>query len=142
MKLVSALTLGLFVTAALVTAGCGGSTTAPTTPTAPPPTTTDTFNGTLAQNGSNIHTFTVSQLGEVDATLASVTPLSTLALGFVLGSYDGTTCSPGYENDNSRQGQVLSGTPTATGVFCVRVFDVGNVASGATVNYTVTVTHP
>jgi hypothetical protein len=143
MKLVSAVTVALFVTLPLATAGCG-STTSPTAPTTTPaaPTTTETFAGALAQSGSNIHPFMVSQVGEVDATLASVTPLNTIALGFVLGTYDGTNCIAAYENDNSRQGQSLSGVPTSSGMYCVRVFDVGNVAPGAAINYTVTVAHP
>ncbi len=139
-KIFTALTLASAFAVMLVAAGCGSST--PTSPTTAGATVTETFNGSLAQNGSNIHTFNVSAAGEVDATLTTVGPLNTLALGFVLGSFDGTNCNAAYENDNSRQGQVLSGSTTTTGTFCVRVFDVGNIASGNTVTYTVTVAHP
>jgi hypothetical protein len=138
----SILTLAAFVALALATAACGGSTSTPTTPSPAAPTTTETFTGTVLQNGGNINTFTVAQAGQVTATLTSVAPLSTLALGFILGSYDGTNCNPGYEDDNARQGDVLSGTTSATGTFCVRVFDVGNIAANSTVTYTVTVAHP
>ncbi len=140
MKLPTALALPLFATLALATAACSSNST-PTAPAAAP-TTTDTFAGALVQNGSNIHTFAITQAGEVDATLASVSPLSTLALGFVLGTFDGTNCNAALENDNSRQGQLLSGATSGSATGCVRVFDVGNIAPGATVNYTVTVAHP
>jgi hypothetical protein len=140
MKLVAPLILAVSLAFALAAAGCGAST--PTTPTPAAPTVTETFNGTLLQSGSNVHTFTVGQIGEVDATLTAVGPLGTLALGLVLGAWDGTSCTPGYENDNSRQGTVLTGTTTATGAFCVRIFDVGNITPGTTVTYTVTVLHP
>jgi len=136
----SIFTLAAFVALALATAACGGST--PTAPTPAAPTTTETFTGTVLQNGGINHTFTVAQAGEVDATLTSVGPLNTLALGFILGTYDGTNCNPGYEDDNARQGDVLSGTTSATGTFCVRVFDVGNIAANSTVTYTVSVAHP
>jgi hypothetical protein len=139
MKSTLGLVLAVSLAAAVATGGCGGT---PTTPTPAAPTTTDTFNGTLAQGGSNIHTFTLSQIGEVDATLTAVGPLSTLALGFVLGAYDGTNCNPGFQNLSSLQGQLLAGSTTATGTFCVRVFDVGNIVAGTTVTYTVTVAHP
>jgi hypothetical protein len=141
MKLVAPLAFAVSLAFALAAAGCGAST--PTTPTPAAPTITATFNGTLTQNGSNVHTFTVGQIGEVDATLTAVAgPVPTIALGFVLGAWDGTNCNPGYENDNARQGTVLSGTTTATGIFCVRVFDVLNIAADATYTYTVTVLHP
>jgi hypothetical protein len=140
MKFTLGFVLAVSLASAIATGGCGASST-PTTPT-PPPTTTDTFNGTLSQSGSNIHTFTVKQIGEVDATLTAVGPLTTLAIGFVLGSYDGTNCNPGFENDTSQQGTLLAGNTTATGTFCVRVFDVGNIAPGSPITYTVTVVHP
>ena len=55
-------------------AGCSQSQTAPNAPAAlAPPSMTDTFSGTLIAFGSNLHTFAVSQLGEVDITLQATT---------------------------------------------------------------------
>src|SRR5438094_867653 len=58
---------------AVVTAGCASQeAAAPSTPTpVAPPSVVETFTGSLIAFGSNMHTFTVSQLGEVDVTLKS-----------------------------------------------------------------------
>ncbi len=149
MKFSSALTIALLMATALFVSACGNST--PTTPTSTTatPTVTESFTGTFDSTGSKVNTFNVAAAGEVDATLTAETVLvngaatpSTIALGFILGSWDGTNCTAGYENDNSRTGTVLSGTTTASGPFCVKLFDVGNITPGSPVTYTVTVAHP
>ncbi len=144
MKSVTPLAIVLFLGLGLSASACGGSnaTTTPTTPTVP--TTTDTFNGTLLQGGSNVHTFTITQAGEVDATLTAVGPLNTMQLGFYLGLYDGTNCNVGVQTSNgsASQGQTLAGNTSQTGTGCVRVYDVGNIPASFTVTYTVAVTHP
>src|SRR6266540_5118618 len=59
---------------AVVTAGCASENAALTTPTpVAPPSVVETFTGSLIAFGSNMHTFTVSQLGEVHVTLRSTT---------------------------------------------------------------------
>lgn len=128
---------------AVLMAACGGSTTAPTptpTPTVATVTVTDSFNGSLAQSGSNIHTFT-AQVGAVTVTLATVGPLSTLSLGMDVGTWDGTNCTTVLTNVNSKQGTQLVGTTTAATNLCIRVYDVGNITEGSTVTYNVTAQH-
>jgi hypothetical protein len=147
MKLLPALALAACLALAFVVAACGSSTPATPTTTAAP--ITETFSASIDQSGSHVNTFTVGAAGVVDATFATETVLingtavaSTIALGMVLGSWDGTNCNPAVENDNSRPGTVLSGQTSTIGTFCVAVFDVGNITPGSPTTYTVTVTHP
>jgi hypothetical protein len=127
----------LMVPVTLTIWGCSGSPTQATAAS----TVTATFTGTLNQQGSNVYPFSVSQAGDVTATLTSVGPLTTLAIGFGIGSYDSSTstCALLTEDDNARQGDVLGGA-AQPGSYCVEVFDVGNVQTSAT--YSVQVVHP
>jgi hypothetical protein len=121
------------------TAGCGDDTT-PTTPTEPTtPTATETFSGAVNRNGAVTHTFTVSRSGLLTATLTTLAPDSTLVVGISLGTWNGTTCQIVLANDRATQGSVVTGNGGSAGNFCVRIYDVGNVAE--TVEYTVTVVH-
>jgi len=119
---------------------CGGTT--PVAPTAPVifEPVTETFAGTLAQGGSDVYPF-LTQAGTVTAKLASVDPLSTAALGVELGTWDGTTCTAVVTNASATSGTTVIGTATGAIRLCARVYDVGNIAEGATVSYTVTVDH-
>lgn len=129
--------MALAVPLTLTIWGCSGSPTQATAAS----TVTATFNGTLSQQSTNVYPFVVSQTGNVTATLTSVGPLATLAIGFGIGSYDSSTssCALLTEDDNARQGDVLGGA-AQPGSYCVEVFDVGNVQTTAT--YSVQVTHP
>jgi hypothetical protein len=138
MKLVAALALAVSLAVVFAAAGCGSSS--PVAPYAPP--ITETFSGSLVLGGSNIHVFTVGHVGDVDATITAEAPISFLPLGMILGSWDGTTCTPGYQSNIAQQGTSLGGTTTATGAFCVRIFDLASIPAGVTVTYTVVVTHP
>ena len=88
-RLVSVLALGL------VLAACdsGDDLGIPTSPTPPPPVT-ETFSGSVNQNGAATHTFTTSASGTVTATLTALGPDSAGILGMSLGtlSVSGTTC--------------------------------------------------
>jgi hypothetical protein len=130
-------------------AACGGSNNTATV-TAPTGTlTTDTFNGTLNPpvNGVfqvNIHTFNVTTGGgNINITLVSAGPPSTIKLGLGLGNPSSTgTCSiiSGFVTETpagSTSQLGASGAPA--GAYCVVVADTGNV--GQTVNYTITVAH-
>jgi hypothetical protein len=149
MKLLPALAPASCLALAFVVTACGSGTSTPSTPTTTAAPVTETFSANIDQSGSHVNTFTVGAAGEVDATFASETVsingtavASTIALGIVLGSWDGANCNPAVENDNSRPGTVLSGLTSTTGTFCVAVFDVGNITPGSPTTYTVTVTHP
>jgi hypothetical protein len=135
--------LGVVVAAtAVALSGCDSSaTTSPTSPSAS--TTTESFSGSLAQSGSAAHSFTVAAKGTVTVSLTAVSPLTTMSLGVALGTWDGTTCGTSVaENKDARSGSTaLTGT-AATGNYCVRVFDSGNIPSDWSVSYSIDVVHP
>jgi len=133
----------LLLAVGLTFAASCGTTTPPTAPTTAP-TITDTFNADLSQQGSITHNFKVTSTGEVTVTLTSVSPLATMALGVGMMTSDGTSCiSTLTQNDNARANSTaaLQGT-AASGNYCIRVYDSGNVPVSTTVSYTLTVLHP
>jgi hypothetical protein len=101
--------------------------------------TTDTFNGTVTSTGFDSHSFTVSNSGDVVATLTALSPQTTITVGFGLGQPSSTGCSLYSYSESARIGTVLSGTISA-GTYCVTVYDVGNIQGSDT--YTLTVLHP
>ena len=137
-RLVSVLALGL------VLAACdsGDDLGIPTSPTPPPPVT-ETFSGSVNQNGAATHTFTTSASGTVTATLTALGPDSAGILGMSLGtlSVSGTTCQTILSNDSSTQGTVISGGASAFGSLCVRAYDVGNITAATPFTYEITIVH-
>ena len=124
-------------------AACGSDTTSPTSSN--PVLATDTFSGSIEQNGSAVHAFTVTDSGyTVLVGFTSLSPSSVTALGLGIGSWDASTSSCSLnvsQNDAARSGNTaLSGTSNS-GSYCVRVYDGGNIPSGVTAAYTVQVQH-
>jgi len=132
------LSLIVACTLALSAAACG----ADTTPTSPTETVTEDYSGTLAPSGTNTHTFTVRASGTLTVILNSVAPLSTLAIGVSIGSWDGTNCTVLAANPNARASTTtaaLSGSANQAN-FCLQVYDSGNLTGEIT--YAIQVTHP
>ena len=111
----------------------------PTNPTTPT-TTTETFTGTINPNGASIQQFTTEAAGTVIATLTSVTPDSSTRVGLSMGTWNGLACSIQIDNASAQQGVSITGTASALGTFCVRMYDMGSLTGNVT--YQVTVTHP
>lgn len=130
----------LLLAAALLAAGCDNVVENSTTPTAPAPTTTDTFTGSLTVNGAQTHTFNVVAGGVVTATLSEVTPDNTIAVGLLLGTWNGVSCTTVLSNNNTLQGNALVGNVTGLGTLCARIHDVGKLT--AALDYKLTVVHP
>ena len=115
------------------------STTTPATPTI-----TEQFTGTLPVAGFRFYSFNIAVNGTVNVTLKSVTGTnvpSTIQLGLGIGQPSGQDCAATV---NATAGSAFT-APQATGVFgpglfCVRVFDVGNLAAPAT--FAITIAHP
>lgn len=134
--------LPLVLLSATLTAACGQatdtSTISPTTPTAT--TQNETFTGTLSVQATNLHAFTVAQSGPLTVTLTAAGPPPTIFIGLGVGTPAGTSCSL-LVTANAQAGMVaqLTGTVTNPGMFCLAVYDVGNLA--ADVTYSVTVSH-
>ena len=114
-------------------------TTTPITPTLPK---TETFTGVVTQNGAATHNFEVGGGGAVTAVLKTIGADNSLVVSFALGTWTGSACSVILANDGATGGAILNGTMTGIGTLCARVSDVGNVASGAQVPYTIEVVHP
>lgn len=130
---------------ALAASACGGSSSStsslPTTPTAS--LVTDTFSGSITQNGTAIHPFSVTSSGSsLLAGYTSIAPATVTALGIGIGAWDGTNCGLNQsQNDAARSGNTaISGTANA-GNYCIRVYDGGNIQEGVTATYTLQVQH-
>jgi hypothetical protein len=138
--------LPVLVSIAVAATSCGGSSSdsslsSVTTPTATQ--ITEAFSGTIVQNGTAIHPFSVKVSGGLlQAGYTSIAPATVTALGMGIGTWDGTTCSLNIsQNDVARSGNTaLSGTANA-GNFCIRVYDAGNLTEGVTATYTLQVQH-
>ncbi len=113
---------------------------APTLPNPVTPTITETFTGTLTIGGTNLHQFTVNQIGGLKVTLTEVAPGAAVQLAIGTPSTATGICSPlsGLTTVAGPDAQ-LSGTATVAGNFCVSVTDVGNLVES--VNYTIAVLH-
>ena len=103
------------------------------------------FEGTLDPGGFAFYSYTVQQTGNTSVMLASVStstaPNSTSAvvLGMAFGTPVGTDCS--VTNPLTASAALTSPmvTSQAPGIYCVRVFDVGNLRSK--INFAVRIVH-
>lgn len=127
--------------------GCGSSSSPATvtTPTATGTLSTDTFTGSIDQNGTAVFPFTVNTSGYgLLAGYTSISPTSVAALGLGIGSWDASTSSCSLnisQNDTGRSGSTaLSGTPNS-GSYCVRIYDAGNIPAGVSASFTVQIQH-
>ncbi len=131
--------VAIAVALAALAGACGGSSdTITATPTAAP-TTTDVFTGTVQAGGVAFHNFTIVQQGTLTATLTSLSPQTTITVGFGVGQPSGTTCPLLSSIETAKVSSVLSGT-IAAGAYCVAIYDIGNVQGSD--DYTITVNHP
>jgi hypothetical protein len=144
-------TCGLLLIAVLVLSGCDDSSTA-TSPsdtssssstTVASPTVTELFAGRIAVGGATFYSFTVVENGTVNVNLADVggsSVPSTVWLGLGIGTPSGEDCST-TATINTAAGTAVHLTGTyAPGVYCVRVWDIGNLVAVAAFN--VTIAHP
>lgn len=129
-------TLVIVLVCALAAASCDDPV-APVSPTPVEPTTIEAFSGTLAVNGSNVHPFTVSQVGGLRVTLTLPPGVS---VGLAIGTPLGAACQPSSAlTAQTSATPQISGTATITGVFCVSVTDTTPLTES--VRYTVSVAH-
>lgn len=119
---------------ALLAGGCAGTDNGVTGPS-----TTDTFTGTLLASGNISYAVTVKANGELDLTLTTLTPQTTITVGLGIGLPQGSSCAVFTAAENAKVGSTLPASVTP-GTYCVLVYDVGNV-QGAD-NFTVSVLHP
>ena len=146
--------IGLLLAAALTVSGCDDNTTSPTdtsststTTTVASPTITEVFSGRVGAGGSAFYSFSVVENGTVNVTLSDVGGTSvppSVWLGVGLGTPSGedcTTASTVNTASSTTNGSSVHLTTTyAPGVYCVRVWDIGNLIAVASFN--VTIAHP
>jgi len=129
----------LAVALAVSTVACGSGTTTAPTPTTPV-TVTDTFAGTLTSNGAASYAFTTAASGTVTATIATLSPDTTLVVGVALGTWNGNACQIVLSKDSATQFSFIVGQASQANTYCVRIYDVGNVTDPTT--YELQVNHP
>jgi hypothetical protein len=101
---------------------------------------TDTFTGSVVAGGYAGYQIPVTTSGNVVVTLVSLSPQSTITMGIGIGTQDASgTCTFFGQNESFHVGDVL-GDSFVAGVYCVVIYDVGNVTGS--VAYTLTVSHP
>jgi hypothetical protein len=129
---------------ALLVSACGNNSNSPTTPTRTPaaPTKTERYVATMGVGSSSFYSFSVSQYGTVNVTLTAVSGFDdpSVGIGLGLGVPSGFGCTPSTTVTAS-----AGSTPQITnvfeiGVYCLRVYDVGNLNGPLT--FDVTIAHP
>ena len=148
MRATTAAILGLMM---FGTACSHSSTTSPsatstttTTATAAAPTVSESFTGTLPVAGFKFYSFNIAANGTVNVTLNSVSGAgvpATVQLGLGIGQPSGLDCAA----TTTVTAGITAPAPQTTGtfgpgLFCVRVFDVGNLFAPA--NFNITIAHP
>jgi hypothetical protein len=134
-------TLVVLLTAGLLLSGCDNGDS-PTTPS-PNPTETQTFTGSLTRNGSQTHSFLATAQGTVTATITAIDPATSPAIGFSMGTWDGTNCLAVVSNNAATLSSAHTGTVVGITSLCVRLFDAsGTIPADQPVGYTVTVQYP
>jgi len=136
--------------AALTAAGCSHDTTTPsststtttTTTTSTTPTTSEPFAASIAPGGSAFYSFNIAVNGTVNVTLTAVGGAGvppTVQLGLGIGTPAGVDCSvTSSVTAGAGTAPQLTGT-FGPGLFCVRVYDVGNLPAPA--SFSVTIAH-
>lgn len=130
----------------LGTACSNNTTTAPTTTTTTPTTTNTTptisepFAGTVPVGGAAFYSFNIAVSGTVNVTLNSVSGAgvpATVQLGLGIGQPAGIDCTTtSAVTAASGTAPQLTGT-FGPGLFCVRVYDVGNLFGPAAFKTTI-----
>jgi hypothetical protein len=120
------------------------TSTTPTTTTPAAPTVSESFTGTLPVAGFKFYSFNIAVNGTVNVTLNSVSGAgvpSTVQLGLGIGQPSGLDCAA---TTNVTAGTTAAAPQTTgtfgPGLFCVRVYDVGNLFAPA--NFNITIAHP
>ena len=142
-----------FIVAVILGFGCNGETpTSPstttdsstsTTATTTPVTVTEEFTGRLSVGGYSFFSFTTTQTGTIALTLTRVSGQSvpsTVWLGLGIGVPNAEDCvTSASVNTAAGSGSQVSGSYNV-GVYCARVYDIGNLFAPA--NFNVSIVRP
>jgi hypothetical protein len=141
------LLLPVLVALILTVSACGGSDSSSTLtiPTVTPTLVTETFTGSIGQNGSAVHPFAVKVSGyTLLAGYTAITPSSLTSLGVGIGYWDGTTSTCGLNQvqiDAAKAGSTAISVSASSANYCLRAYDGGNIPAGVTASYTLSVQH-
>ncbi len=131
----------------LFAAACSkNNTTTPTTPTATTttpvttPTVSESFQSTVPVGGFAFYSFNIAANGTVNVTLNTVSGTgvpSTVQLGIGIGTPAGVDCTT-TSSVTAAAGTAAQLTGTfGPGLFCVRIYDVGNLFGPAAFKATI-----
>lgn len=131
---------GAILAVLAVLCGCDESSSSPTESTDDETGTTvvtESYTGSFGMGGTSDHEVGIGASGTTEAVLVSLAPLATLTVGMGIGTLDDSrACTLATQDTSVRVGDTLTLAVTS-GLYCVRLFDVGNVPEGAVVDYTV-----
>ena len=107
------------------------------------PTVTVTVEGSFGQASASDHEFTGIVNGFARMTLTELSPVNTLTIGIGIGQFadDGSCVILASDRSVRVTDSLLSEGVVAGQVYCVTVFDVGNLFEGNVANYTMTIEH-
>jgi hypothetical protein len=129
--------LAAVLLAASWAAGCADNTATTPTSTA---TSTQNFSDTLSVNGGETFQFSSTARGTITATVTTLTP-DQAVIGIAIGTWNGLFCQQVLVKDDATQGTALTGTVSAVGNLCLRVYDATGKLTGP-VSFSVDVLHP
>src|SRR5215510_11494648 len=119
----------------LFTTACGKSNS-PTTPTRTPAAASksERYVATMGVGGSSFYSFSVSEYGTVNVTLTAVSGVDdpSVAIGLGLGVPSGFGCTPSSTTTTAAGSTPQITNTLETGVYCLRVYDVGNLTGPLT----------
>jgi hypothetical protein len=101
---------------------------------------TDGWTGTLTKNGAFTHSFTITNLGAVTASLVALAPNSAQIVGLQLGVWNGSSCTAASSTDTATTGSSITLNSSSAGTLCVRLYDVGFITDP--VLYQLQIVHP
>lgn len=110
--------------------GCGAKTPTQPDPVAPVfELKTSNFSGNVKAGGTVAFPFTVVNPGNISVSITELAPVSTIAMGIAMGSWDPTasTCRQELSTPAATINVVFDASPSAPGEYCVGIFDTGNV---------------
>jgi len=123
---------------ATLAAACASS---PLKPEESVPQKTETFTGTISPGQIAYYPFTIQNPGSVTVTITTWAPGSGPSMGLGLGAWDNaaTKCNEQLSSPAAKVNTILTGNPQQAGVYCVALYDLGNLEVES--NYTLTVQH-